>query len=251
MDSTAMAFSDASFMNSFWQNTVESDIQIRIMEFAATTMGEVYLLSQTCKQWDEILNHDPDTADPIWHRIAKKYYGVDRRHLRRIEIMDSACRHEDNTEWRRLLFIERSPTLKIFSGEMGPYLKLLTWIFSDERVEPYTSMSWKEGIIECKVSAEEYWHTLGVDRLPRRSRGIYRFGIGFTDGSIEENFRQMEFQVNYLDHDYTVANFESECRTIHRWLHVFGFHHDDFVIHPPVAECPNKRYGYIRVELID
>jgi hypothetical protein len=251
MDSTAMACSDASFMNSFWQNTVESDIQIRIMEFAATTMGEVYLLSQTCKQWDEILNHDPDTADPIWHRIAKKYYGVDRRHLRRIEIMDSACRHEDNTEWRRLLFIERSPTLKIFSGEMGPYLKLLTWIFSDERVEPYTSMSWKEGIIECKVSAEEYWHTLGVDRLPRRLHGIYRFGIGFTDGSIEENFRQMEFQVNYFDHDYTVANFESECRTIHRWLHVFGFHHDDFVIHPPVAECPNERYGYIRVELID
>jgi hypothetical protein len=141
MDSTAMACSDASFMNSFWQNTVESDIQIRIMEFAATTMGKVYLLSQTCKQWDEILNHDPYTAGPIWHRIAKKYYGVDRRHLQRIEIMDSACRHEDNTEWRRLLYIERSPTLKIFSGEMGPYLKLLTWIFSDERVEPYTSMS--------------------------------------------------------------------------------------------------------------
>jgi hypothetical protein len=165
--------------------------------------------------------------------------------------MDSACRHEDNTEWRRLLFIERSPTLKIFSGEVGPYLKLLTWIFSDERVEPYTSMSWKEGIIECKVSAEEYWHTLGVDRLPRRSRGIYRFGIGFTDGSIEENFKQMEFRVHYFNHDYTVANFKSECRIIHRWLHVFGFHHDDFDIHPPVADCLSEMYGYIRVELID
>ena len=37
--------SDASVMHSFWQNTVESEIQTRIMEFAATTMGEVYLLS--------------------------------------------------------------------------------------------------------------------------------------------------------------------------------------------------------------
>ena len=70
--------SDASVMHSFWQNTVESEIQTRIMEFAATMMGEVYLLSQTCKQWDEILNQDPDRADPIWHRIAKRYYGDDR-----------------------------------------------------------------------------------------------------------------------------------------------------------------------------
>eukprot|EP00972_Heterocapsa_arctica_P053670 7906938-Heterocapsa_arctica.AAC.1 len=64
--------------------------------------------------------------------------------------MDSACRHEDNTQWRRLLFLDRSPTLKIFSGEMGPYLKLLAWVFSSEAVDPYNSMSWEEGIIECK-----------------------------------------------------------------------------------------------------
>ena len=66
----------ASVMHSIWQNTVESEIQtrimeFRIMEFAAATMGGVYLLSQTCKQWDKILNQEPDTADPIWHRIAK------------------------------------------------------------------------------------------------------------------------------------------------------------------------------------
>jgi hypothetical protein len=52
-------------MQSFWQNTVESDLQISIMEFAATVMGKVYLLSQTCKQWDEKINKDPGTADPI------------------------------------------------------------------------------------------------------------------------------------------------------------------------------------------
>ena len=95
-DSNAMACSDSSFMHSFWQNTVESEIQNRIMEFAAMTMGDVNLLSQTCNQWDEILNQDPNTSDPIWHRIAKQYYGDDRRHLRHLEIMDSACRHEDN-----------------------------------------------------------------------------------------------------------------------------------------------------------
>ncbi len=118
-DSNAMACSFASFMHLFWQNTVECDLQIRIMEFAATTMGEVYLLSQTCKQWDEILNQDPDTSDPIWHRIAQQYYGDNRRHLRCLETMDDACRHEDNTEWRRLLFIERSPTLGFFQVKLG------------------------------------------------------------------------------------------------------------------------------------
>ena len=238
-------------MNSFWQNTVESDIQTRIMEFAATRMGEVSLLSQTCKHWDKIVNWDPHTADPIWHRIAKKYYGGDRRHLRRLEIMDSACRHEDNTQWRRLLFLDRSPTLKIFSGEMGPYLKLLSWVFSSERVDPYKSMSWKEGIIECSVSAKKYWQCLGVGCLCRRAGGIDFFDIAFTDRSVEENFEDMNFRVHYFDHYYTVANFESECRIIHRWLHVFGFHHNDFLIDPPEAYDEEGLHGYITVTLID
>ena len=243
--------SDASVMHSFWQNTVESEIQTRIMEFAATTMGELYLLSQTCKQWDEILNQDPDTADPIWHRIAKRYYGDDRRHLRRLEIMDSACRHEDNTEWRQLLFIERVPTLGIFSGEIGPYLKLLAWVFSSDRVLPYYTLSWTEGIVQCTVSAKEYWLSLGIGHHQRRVRGIDAFPVAFTDRSIEENFEDMKFQVHYTDHDYTVANFESECRIIHRWLHVFGFHHDDFSIDPPEAYHEQGLYGYINVTLID
>ena len=38
----AMVCSDACFMRSFWQTTVESDIQTKIMEFAAMTMGKVY-----------------------------------------------------------------------------------------------------------------------------------------------------------------------------------------------------------------
>ena len=63
-------------MHLFWQNTVELELQVRIMEFAATTMGDVYLLSQTCKQWDEILNQDPDTADPIWHRMQRNIMGL-------------------------------------------------------------------------------------------------------------------------------------------------------------------------------
>lgn len=246
-----MSCSVASFMHLFWQNTVESDLQIRIMEFAATTMGEVYLLSQTCKQWDEILNQDPDTSDPIWHRIAQQYYGDDRRHLRRLEIMDSACRHEDNTQWRRLLFIERSATLGIFSGEIGPFLKLLAWVFSSDRVLPYYTLSWTDGLVECKVSAKEYWLSLGVGHHRRRERGIDAFPVAFTDRSIEETFEDMKFHVHYTDHDYTVANFESECRIIHRWLHVFGFHHDDFSIDPPEAYDERGFHGYINVTLID
>ena len=170
------------------------------MEFAATTMGEVYLLSQTCKQWDEILNQDPDTADPIWHGIAKRYYGDDIRHLRRLEIMDSACRHEDNTEWRRLLFIERSTTLGIFSGEIGPYLKLLAWVFSSDRVLPHYTLSWTDGLVECKVSAKEYLLSLRIGHHRRHEHGIDVFSIAFTDRSLVENIEEMKIRVHYIDH---------------------------------------------------
>ena len=69
------------------------------------------------------------------------------------------------------------------------------------------------------------------------------------EGKID-NFCNMKFKVYYFNHDYTFATFESECRIIHRWLHVFGFHHDDFDIYPPVADCQSEGYVYIRVELI-
>ncbi len=165
--------------------------------------------------------------------------------------MDSACSNEENTESRRLLFIERSTTLGIFSGEIGPYLKLLAWVFSSDCILPYYTLSWTDGLVECKVSAKEYWLSLGVDHHRRCEPGIDVFPIAFTDGSIEENFEDMNFQVHYFDHNYTVANFESECRIIHRWLHVFGFHHDDFSIDPPEAYDKQGLNGYIPVRLID
>ncbi len=69
--------------------------------------------------------------------------------------------------------------------------------------------------------------------------------------SIEENFAEINFRVHYIDHDYTIVNFESECRIIHRWLRVFGFHHNDFVIDSPEADDNGWMHGYIRVELKD
>ena len=165
--------------------------------------------------------------------------------------MDSACRHEDNTEWRQLLFIKRSTTLGIFSGEIGPYLKLLAWVFSSDRVLPYYTLSWTDGLVECKVSAKEYLLSLGIGHHHKRVHGIDVFPIAFTDRGIEENFEDMKFPVHYFDHDYTVANFESECRIIHRWLHVFGFHHDDFSIDSPEAYDEQGVHGYIVVTLID
>jgi len=118
-------------------------------------------------------------------------------------------------------------------------------------VVPYTSMSWTEGNIHKEVSADKYWHSLGVDRLHRCSCGIDYFDIAFTDGSMEENFENMNFKVHYFNHDYTIANFESECRFIHRWLHVFGFHHYDFSIDPPEAYDKNVMHRYIVVMLAD
>ena len=128
---------------------------------------------------------------------------------------------------------------------------MLAWVFSSDRVLPYYTLSWTDGLVECKVSAKEYLLSLGIGHHQRRERGIDVFPVAFTDRSTEEIFEDMKFQVHYTDHDYTVANFESECRIIHQWLHVFGFHHDDFSIDPPEAYDEQGLYGYINVTLID
>ena len=93
-----------------------------------------------------------------------------------------------------------------FSGEIGPYLKLLAWVFSSDCVLPYYTLSWRDGLVECKVSAKEYLFSLGIGHHRRRQRGIDTFPVAFTDRSIEENFEDMKFQVHYFNHDYTVAN---------------------------------------------
>ncbi len=102
-----------------------------------------------------------------------------------------------------------------FSGEIGPYLKLLAWVFSSYCVLPYYTLSWTDGLVYCKVSAKEYLLSLGIGHHHRCEHGIDVFPVAFTDRSKEENFEDMKFQVHYTDHDYTVANFESECRIIH------------------------------------
>ncbi len=71
-----------------------------------------------------------------------------------------------------------------FSGEIGPYLKLLAWVFSLDRVLPYYTLSWTEGIIQCTVAAKDYLLSLGVGHHRRRERGIDVFPIAFTDRSI-------------------------------------------------------------------
>ena len=76
-----------------------------------------------------------------------------------------------------------------FSGEIGPYLKLLAWVFSSDHFVPYDSLSWKEGIVQCKVSAKEYWLSLGFGHHHRRERDIIFFDITFNDRSIQEILR--------------------------------------------------------------
>ena len=119
---------------------------------------------------------------------------------------------------------------------MGPYRKLLAWAFSSDHIIPYNSMYWKEGMVGCRVSANDYWLSLGVGHESVRRHGIFHFPVQFTDESIVKHFENMSmwFMVQYLDHDYITANFDSECRIIHWWLHVFGFHHYDFEINLPV-----------------
>ena len=92
---------------------------------------------------------------------------------------------------------------------------MLAWVFSSDCVVPYYTLSWTEGIVQCTVAAQDYWLSLGVGHHCRRELGIDVFPIAFTDRSLVENFEEMKFRVHYIDHDYTVANFESECRIIH------------------------------------
>jgi uncharacterized Zn-finger protein len=52
---------------------IDDETVTNIIQFVASTMGDVYVLSQTCKQWNEILNKIPNTANPIWYKIARRY----------------------------------------------------------------------------------------------------------------------------------------------------------------------------------
>ena len=66
-----------------------------IIKFAASTMGDVYVLSLTCKKWNSIINKIPNTANPIWYKIARRFYG--QKVFRRLESIDSGCKHDSNT----------------------------------------------------------------------------------------------------------------------------------------------------------
>jgi hypothetical protein len=63
----------------------------KIIKFAASTMGDVYVLSLTCTQWNEVINTIPYTAHPIWYKIARRYY--DGRNFRGIIFLDSYRNH--------------------------------------------------------------------------------------------------------------------------------------------------------------
>lgn len=78
-----------------------------------------------------------------------------------LKLIDSGCKHDTNTEWRRLLYIERVSNLKLFYGEMGPFLKWLLWVFRSEHILPYINMSWKDGLVDRKMPVKEYWSSLG------------------------------------------------------------------------------------------
>ena len=51
----------------------DSCILINILEFAAS-FENVSLISQTCQEWNEIINKNKITSESIWHRIAHRQY---------------------------------------------------------------------------------------------------------------------------------------------------------------------------------
>ena len=231
------------------------DANTTIIEFAASTMGDVYVLSLTCKKWNSIINKIPNTANPIWCKIARRFYG--QKVFRSLESIDSGCKHDSNTEWRMLLYIESVAKLSIFRGEVGQILKLLVWVFRSDNIIPYKLITWKEsehnGVrkrVKTTGYAEDYWQSLGVINDNTRKQGIDRFDVDFSEESCHENLKDKCVFVHYLDHRYIIANFVSECRIIHQWFHMFGFCQGEYWIYPPkaVKEEPSKGYeGYFKV----
>jgi len=198
------------------------------------------VLSQTCKLWNDILNKIPKTANPIWNKIVRRFYDrYDSQDYRHLESIDSQCMHDSNTEWRMLLYIER------VAGEVGQRMKWLAWVFRSYHIIPYNNIFQKEVSVEKTkftvekttrtflVCAKDYWHSLGVMNNQTRERGIDHFDIDFTEESKIKTFKDKWVFVHYLDHDYTKANFVSECRFIHLWFHVCGFWDIDYVIYRP------------------
>jgi hypothetical protein len=118
-----------------------------------------------------------------------------------LKLIDSGCKHDTNTEWRSLLYIERVLNMKIFDGEMGPFLKRLMWVFRSDYILPFNNMSWKDGLVDCKMPAEEYWGILWDVNYYSQYHGIDRFDVDVSDESILTNFKDMCFLVHYLDHD--------------------------------------------------
>jgi hypothetical protein len=53
-------------------------------------------------------------------------------------------------------------------------------------------MSWKDGLVDCKMPAEEYWFILW-DVNYSRYHGIDRFDVDVSDEIILTNFKDMCF----------------------------------------------------------
>ena len=88
------------------------------------------MISQTCKQWNKIINENPTTVNPIWRQVAQNYFShedfVDLEHMYSLAFSDDGC------EWRALLHLGRVfnlSKLKVFDGRKGKFIKRLLWVF--------------------------------------------------------------------------------------------------------------------------
>ncbi len=127
-------------------------------------MEDFFVLSQTCKKWNEIINKLPNTANMIWYKIARRFYDShDGWDFKALELMDSGCKHDSNSEWRMLLYIERVANLKIFNGKVGQFLKQLIWVFRSDHIIPYNNMTWTEESVH-KTWTEDSEHQTSVHK---------------------------------------------------------------------------------------
>ena len=134
----------------------------------------------------------------------------------------------------------------------------LFWVFHG-RLLPYRHLVWFDDLVVCRLNIqseisiqfrdnEAVWNT-----LRRSNRGILMFDVTIHDHFIHHIDKDKIIDVLYGDHDYTVSNFNKQCKIIHQWFNVWGLSEQDYKIGEPERESGNRyiqNVGIIRVKIL-
>ncbi len=232
----------------------DSCVLINILEFTAS-FENVSLISQTCREWNEIINKNKLTSESIWHKIAHGQYSPHEfEELERINPLVDSCSFPT---WKTILEIKAGSKLKVSQGEVGGTIQRLFWVFHG-RLLPYRQLFWYDDHVKCqlKIQSEASIRFRDIDAFWNKinsNRGITKFDVTIFDRCIWHIGIERIIDVHYRDHDYTVSNFNEQCQIIHQWFNVWGLSEQDYEIVEAERELGNRyihNVGIIRVKIL-